>query len=299
MEKWDELRTAYWVARLGTVSAAAEHLGVHRATVARHIDSLEASLGGKLFQRHARGYEPTEAGLDLVRVARAASEQFQQLAGRTRGRSSEVSGELIVTTIELLTPLILPALAAFRVAHPDCSVRVEASGRVYKLEYGEAHVAVRAGSRPDHPDNVVQPFLVLRSGLYAHASYVARHGAPTSIASYADHTFVSDGAPDSSASFARWLRAHAPDAPVVFSSANGRINAQAVAAGLGIGFMPARFAEAAPDMVEIHAPLPEWDVPFWLVTHVDLHRTPKVQAVLEHLRAVGDAAEGSTTGLVG
>ena len=65
MENWDEIRTAYHVARLGTVSGAAEVLGVHHATVIRHIDALEGRLGVKLFQRHARGYTATEAGEDL------------------------------------------------------------------------------------------------------------------------------------------------------------------------------------------------------------------------------------------
>ena len=37
MDNWDEVKTAYHVARLGTVSAAAEVLGVHHATVIRHI----------------------------------------------------------------------------------------------------------------------------------------------------------------------------------------------------------------------------------------------------------------------
>ena len=61
LDNWDEVRTAYQVARLGTVSGAAEVLGVHHATVIRHIDSLEKRLGTKLFQRHPRGYTPTEA----------------------------------------------------------------------------------------------------------------------------------------------------------------------------------------------------------------------------------------------
>ena len=56
MENWDEVRTAYHVAHEGTVSGAAAALGVHHATVIRHIDALEARLGTKLFQRHARGY---------------------------------------------------------------------------------------------------------------------------------------------------------------------------------------------------------------------------------------------------
>ena len=67
MENWDEIRTAFQVARLGTVSGAAEVLGVHHATVIRHIDALEKRLGAKLFQRHARGLVLTDSGHTLYR----------------------------------------------------------------------------------------------------------------------------------------------------------------------------------------------------------------------------------------
>ena len=79
LDNWDEIRTAYQVARMGTVSGAAEVLGVHHATVIRHIDALENRLGVKLFQRHARGYTPTEAGQDLLRVAQTTDDQFSQV----------------------------------------------------------------------------------------------------------------------------------------------------------------------------------------------------------------------------
>jgi hypothetical protein len=32
------------------------------------------------------------------------------------------------------------------------------------------------------------------------------------------------------------------------------------------------------------APRPEWDASLWIVTHVDLHRTRKVQAFLGELK---------------
>ncbi|MCG8540561.1 MAG: LysR family transcriptional regulator, partial [Clostridia bacterium] len=69
MDNWNEIRTAACVARMGQISGAAEALGIHRATVHRHIDMLEASLGAKLFLRHAKGFTPTELGLELLRVA--------------------------------------------------------------------------------------------------------------------------------------------------------------------------------------------------------------------------------------
>ena len=39
------------------------------------------------------------------------------------------------------------------------------------------------------------------------------------------------------------------------------------------------------DLVEVLPSRPEWDAPVWLVTHVDLHRTLKVQSFLNHLKA--------------
>jgi DNA-binding transcriptional LysR family regulator len=283
VENWDALRTARWLAKLGTISATAAHLGVHRATVVRHVDGLEEALGGKLFQRHAKGYRPTEAGQDMLAVASAAAEQFQALAGRTRGRSAGVRGELVLTSIALLAPILAPALAQFHTLHPDCIVHYEASERDYKLAYGEAHVAVRAGAKPKHPDNVVQPYLTLRSALYAHRSYIEQHGLPSLDQDCRGHVFVGDANPTSRASFAKWMRARFPQAPVVFSSANGAVNDAAVRAGLGIGFLPTRLAQS-PDLVQVHPPEPEWDVPFWLLTHVDLHRTPKVQSICRLLK---------------
>jgi len=73
VDNWDEIRTAFQVAQRGTVSGAAEVLGVHHATVIRHIDALEARLAVKLFQRHERGYNPTADGQYLMRLVQATA----------------------------------------------------------------------------------------------------------------------------------------------------------------------------------------------------------------------------------
>src|SRR6056297_1271218 len=199
MDNWDEVRTAYNVARVGTVSGAAEVLGVHYATVIRHIDALEERLGVKLFQRHARGYTATEAGDDLLRVAQATDDQFNQLAGRIKGRGNDVSGELVVTSIGGLSHLLVPVLAEFRHGYPDLVVRYLTGDRLFRLEYGEAHVAIRAGAVPDQPDNVVQPFFQQKITLFASDAYAARHGLPQSEAEMSGHRFVGADDPNSRA----------------------------------------------------------------------------------------------------
>lgn len=284
MDNWDEIRTAFQVARLGTVSGAADVLGVHHATVIRHIDALETRLGVKLFQRHARGYTATEAGEDLLRVAQATDDQFNQLVGRIKGRGASVSGELLVTSLINFAPAIVPALKSFRDAYPDVIVRYLTDDRVFRLEYGEAHVALRAGGRPNEPDNVVQEFKHVSIGLYAAQSYVDKYGQPRSPEELKSHQFVSHENAESRAPFYAWLRANVPAEQIVFRSSDQRVLEEAVIEGAGIGFMSVREASSRPDMVEILPPLEDWRVPLWLVTHVDLHRTAKVQAFLKHLK---------------
>ncbi|MCL6284537.1 LysR family transcriptional regulator [Ruegeria sp. 2012CJ41-6] len=285
MDNWDEVRTAYQVARMGTVSGAAEVLGVHHATVIRHIDAIEARLGVKLFQRHARGYTPTEAGDDLLRVAQATDDQFSQLVGRLKGQGDDVSGELVVTSLASLAPMLVPTLTRFQQAHPGLIVRYLTGDRLFRLEYGEAHVAIRAGTAPDQPDNVVQPFISQDIGLYASKGYIARHGKPGGIADFAQHFFVANDDENSRAPFSRWLREHTTSDRISFRCTNGFTMQEAVMAGAGIGFMARWEAARHPDLVEVMDPLPDWAGKLWLVTHVDLHRTTKVQAFLTFLKS--------------
>ena len=284
MENWDEVRTAYQVARLGTVSGAAEVLGVHHATVIRHIDAIEARLGVKLFQRHARGYTPTESGLDLLRVAQATDDQFSQLVGRLKGQGDEVSGELVVTSLSSMAPMLAPELAEFQRMHPDLVIRYLTGERLFRLEYGEAHVALRAGNAPEQPDNVVQPFQSTKLALYASPDYVARYGTLKGVEDMANHRFVASDNENSRAPFEQWLRAHVPAQNIVFRCSDAEAGHKAILAGAGIGFISLWEAAGWPELVRVMEPLDEWSGKIWLVTHVDLHRTNKVQSFIRFLK---------------
>jgi DNA-binding transcriptional LysR family regulator len=284
MDKWNEIRTAAQVARLGTISAAAKALGVHRATVARHVDELEASFGAKLFQRHARGFTATELGVELLRVADTTDEQFGQLIRQAKGQSGPLSGEITITTLEGIASYILPRIAEFSALNPEISVQFISTESLVKLEYGQAHIAFRAGARPDDPDNVVRLFTKIDMALYASKSYVERYGRPNSIEQLKQHRFVGTLGDASRAPFNTWLRNIVGDIQFKFEVNQTHAVAAALDAGLGIGFTPVLAAKENPNLVEIMAPMPEWQVSIWMVTHVDLHRSTKVQAFIKHFR---------------
>jgi len=61
---------------------------------------------------------------------------------------------------------------------------------------------------------------------------------------------------------------------------------QAVKAGLGLGFLPVTQARQDGFVTVMRSPQ-EWWSPIWCVTHVDLHRAPKVHALVRHLKTWG------------
>ncbi|MGI3185584.1 LysR family transcriptional regulator [Nioella aestuarii] len=290
MEKWTELRTAYHVARLGTVSAAADYLGLHRATVNRHIDALEDEIGSKIFIRHARGYALTEVGQDVLRVAQKAEEMIEDLAGRVQGGSAQIEGEIKLSLLAPFAGLLMGAIDVFRRENPQCVVRVDVSEDLARLEYGEAHIALRAGAKPDHPDYVVTHFGDIGFNLYAHDSYVARQGIPDARDGFSGHEFVLPEFPrDRLPLFGSWLKDNIRPEMVALSSRDIGIVGEAICAGLGIGLMGDTEAQRRGSLRPVLPANADWKVTGWLVTHIDLHRTEKVQAMLSCIKAHGVA----------
>ncbi|WP_421710129.1 LysR family transcriptional regulator [Algihabitans sp.] len=269
MENWDEIRTAAQVARLGTISAAAEALGVHRATVTRHIDSLEATLGAKLFQRHARGFSPTDLGRNLLRIAEATDAQFGELFRLAKGGIADLTGVFTVTCVDVLVPTILPTITAFQAEHDGVRVHLVSSDRMLKLEYGEADIAFRIGPKPGHPDNVVLPVQRLPVGLYGPAAGVNRFAGP--------------GRHAPSTPYFQWMGENISPEQIVITSDSIAALWAAVRAGGAAGFLPRTMAVSA-GLTELAPAQDDWNEQIWAVTHVDLHRSAKVQAFVRTMK---------------
>lgn len=284
MENWNLIRTAYQVARLGTVNAAAKFLDVNRTTVIRHIDSLEVFLGEKLFYRYSGKYQATPVGLELMRVAKTTEEQFAQFVGLTKSRTQELSGEFILTSLDIVAPILMPIINDFQNQHPQILVRYLVDKKLFRLEYGEAHIAIRAGSFLDRPDNLVELFTKLKMGLYASHDYVTYHGKPQKLHDFTKHRFIGPEHLPAVAPFHIWMLNNIEDNKVIFRSTSYLAQEQAVLSGIGIGFFPAHKANLYSNLIEIWPHQEEWDVPFWLITHTDLHFSAKVQAFLKLLK---------------
>ncbi|MDM7458739.1 MAG: LysR family transcriptional regulator [Paracoccus sp. (in: a-proteobacteria)] len=277
VDSWDDIRVAVAVARAGTVSGAAAALGVHHATVIRRIDALEARLKARLFQRHARGYALTEAGRVLLEAGLEADQRFARMAARISGTAERIEGDLLITALPELSDILMPRLAQLLADHPDLRLDFMTDTRLFRLDAGEAHVALRAGASPTQPDYVARPLGKLRVALHASPDYVRRHGP---IDNPALQRFVLPGPEGQGAPYMRWLMQRLAPGNIVLRSNDMLAREAAIRAGLGIGAVSPWRCDGLDEVMC----LPEWESTLWLVTHVDLHRTPKVQAALAVLR---------------
>lgn len=280
MDKWTEIRTAYMVAKHGTVSAAAAAMGVHRATVNRHVDTIEEALGARIFIRHAKGYALTDVGENLLRVAQKTEELIEDFSGRAKGQDSQIDGEIKITVLPPFADVLMDAIITFRLENPLCTVSIIATENLEKLEFGDAHVALRAGAEPKHPDYVVKLYDKMALNLYAHKSYLDRKGCPSANHDLINHEFVIPEQASRRLPFSKWIEEHVSASQIAVSSRHEQVLKQAIFAGLGLGFLTDLDVAGRKDVQPVLSQNGPWSVPLWLVTHVDLHRTEKVQALL-------------------
>lgn len=286
MDKWTEIKTAYKLAKLGTLSATAQSLGIHRSTVMRHIDALEDNLGVVLFQRNDKGYIPTEAGLDLMRLGEVTDNQFSQLISRLKSQEQILEGKLTITIVSDIISMIMPSIYQYQTEYPCMQVEVIGDLRNFKLEYGEADIAIRGGDKPTTPDNIVLPLLKEELILCAHQNYIDRHGKPTQD-NLNQHKFVALNERPPHLIGNEWIYENVPDENIVLRGNDSQILFHGVKAGSGIGFMPAQMIERNSNLHPIPSSL-VWDVEIWVLIHRDMFNMPKIRKFLDILKAQKD-----------
>ena len=286
------MRTAMVVAQLGTVRAASRALGIHRATVTRHIDALENDLGVRLFLRHNDGYALTSGGEPLRRLAESTDRLVAGFVQEVTTAADRLSGTLTISTLVRVAPIIAGAIRSFQREHPDVVVQVIADNGLSQLELGDIDLAIRIGAKPDNPDYVVLPFRKIPVGLFGHRDYLSRKSQPQTRRDLADHQFVAIQMAGGSLDVCEFFEV-SRDA-VAFMTNDPSIALNAVTAGLGLGMVAEPDSRDRSDLIEILPDEPLRQAEAWIVTHVDMHRTRLLQAFLIHVRAFSNAKSATS-----
>ncbi|WP_084962388.1 LysR family transcriptional regulator [Thermoactinospora rubra] len=276
----DLLRTFLAVHRTGSITAAAQTLGLSQPAVTAQIKALEAALDRPLFDRLPRGVAPTAVADELARRVAGALDTLDAVIGSElpTGHTLHLGGPaefLTEVVLPLLAPLVrgglrlrvtfgladdlLQALAAGRLDLVVSTIRPRLRGVRAEAAYDEEFVLVASPELAvRHPDPV-------------------RRGAP--VIAYAEDLPIIRR---------YWRTVHgtrpAMDAQVVIPDLRGVL--QAVRAGMGVSVLPAYLCRrdlAAGVLVALARPEPPPINTGYLAVRSGGRAVPAVTEVHDHL----------------
>jgi len=280
---WELYRSFLAVLDEGSLSGAARALGVAQPTVGRHVAALEKALGIALFTRSQLGLMATEAGLSLRIYAESMQSTAAALERAAASQGTGVRGTVRITASDVIGVEVLPPIITrLRDQHPDLAVELVLTDRVQDLLRREADIAVRM-LRPRQELLVARRIGEIEVGLHAHKRYVARHGAPSTIADLAKHSLIGF---DQMTAFVRGagkaLAAWRRDA-FAMRTDNNLAQLALIRSGAGIGACQAAIARRDDSMVRI---LPkQFSLPLetWITMHEDLRNSPRCRVTFDAL----------------
>lgn len=281
---WDDLRLFLAVARTGSISGGARHLGIQHSTVSRRMRQLEEALGARLLERKPNGYELTRAGENLKEAALRMECEVLGVDGALPGTDTELCGPLRVTAINnMASSVLMPIFAGFSGLHPAVELHVMVSNSDASLAAREADIAIRMTNTP--PETLIGKEVVkVASTIYGSREYLTRlaevGGTPRWIGVECCGFHKS------------WTRQSCNGKPHRFVSDDTLLTQAAIREGLGISYLPCFMGDTDPLLARYREPSAEHDLGLWVLMHPDLRRTARVLAFRDHFgRAIQEQSD--------
>ena len=108
----------------GSLTRAAEELGIAQPTLSEQIRKLERSLGVALFTRGAQGLTLTESGRRFLPHAQTVARDVEAAISSTSGIRDLEAGSVEFGMFNSGQTVLSGLIPAFRTAHPNIAVRV-------------------------------------------------------------------------------------------------------------------------------------------------------------------------------
>ena len=280
---WEDFRIAEVLVQSGTLTKAGKALGMSHSTVLRHINRLEATLDTKLFIRHQRGYQLTDAGVLLKQAMPELGESFSRLVNQLENSENNHHGSLRITTVTGHSQLLTEAIATFRAEYPEISIHILSTEDTVPVESGSVHISIRIGQQPQDTDVIVKKLMPLNIDYYASQTYIDQHGLPSDPSQYNQHFWAMPSGMKQNIYFINDVMRHLNKSSIVYQSNDFFDVFSVVKRGLAIGPMVAYAAKSDTNLKPLHIDFTEEDESLWFVYHKDLKTNARIQSFYRHL----------------
>lgn len=275
----------------GSISAAAQRMGLSKSVVSKRISDLEARLKVELLHRSKRGVIATDKGTAFYQRARAIMQQLDQASEALIEQDEELCGSLrIAVPMTFGVKYLGPVLFAFISHHPQLALALELNDQITDLSGEGYDLGIRIGRLRDS-SLIARKLAVSRHVACCSPAYAQRAGLPGSIDELINHACIGYANVSSSQiwQFESAETCGAPRSLVVRSQIvtnNGESMRDAAIAGLGITILPLFIVANALKNGQLINALPHaYPVAdkIYAVYPKNRHLPKKVRAVVDHL----------------
>ena len=191
MDRFSEIELFVQVAETGSLSRAAEALGLSNAAASRHLQALEDRLAARLVERNTRRLFLTDTGQEFFSRAKVLLADMKDAEDAVNASTLNPTGTLRITaSLSFSMQHIAPLLREYTQRYPNVSVHVEAANRYLDIIDNNIDVAIR--TREFEPDSniTVRRLAQTRRILVAAPRYLARHGRPQTLEDLHQHQLL-------------------------------------------------------------------------------------------------------------
>lgn len=277
---WDHIRYFLAVAETGTLSSAARKLGSTQPTVGRHISQLEDAMGLRLFDRMPDGFRLTDAGADLLSVARKMSEAASEFSLKQAGLT-ELNGCLRLSSNHQCAPFLTQILPELLSDFPKVRFELLASQRDANLSQREADLLIRF-CIPEFGDLIARKLAVMEFAIYAHTDFAARHPDCLGDNRYSMSEWVHFDDEHITETGEKWL-AQKLRSNAVLRVSDLSLLQSSLRNGLGMGLLPCYMGDRDPALVRVSETIPEARSTLHLLVHRDLRKVPLIRKSMDAL----------------
>ncbi len=260
MDRFADMQMFVSVVEAGSISGAADRLGLAKSAVSRRLAELEARLGVQLLQRTTRRLNVTESGrayfersrqilADVEETEQAVSSVHAALAGKLRAALPLSFGLLHLA----------PLIDAFSRLHPGIEFELDFNDRQVDLMQEGFDVAIRIAQLEDS-SLIARRLTTIRHIVCASPAYLARHGQPEHLDDLAHHAglgYSNRAHPGLWTCIAADGAARAVKVPIKHAANNADFLCRMAIAGHGVLMLPTFYVAEAVKRGELVPLLPD------------------------------------------
>ena len=178
MDRFEEMRTFIRVVEAGSLSAAADRLGIAKSAVSRRLSDLETRLGVQLLNRTTRRLNLTDSGSLFYQRCQRILADLDETEHFVSSEHTRLRG-----TIRIAAPLsfgiqhLSPLLDDFLKEHPELSLDLDLNDRTVNLMDEGVDLGIRIGKLQDS-SMMARKLAQAKQIFCASPEYLDRYGEP-------------------------------------------------------------------------------------------------------------------------